>query len=93
MSPFKATCKDCGSELRGEQSEDIGDMMIAHHRQGRLDGSWTSGACGIFFVQEIDSEGKVVEGGKNQWLETTMNVVCRPWTGEILYDPRRKESR
>ncbi len=70
--------------------QEIGDLMIAHHRQGKLEGSWTRGACGIFFVEETNAEGKKVG---ERWLESTMNVVAKPWTGEIVYDPKRKEGR
>ena len=90
MTQLKATCRDCGTAMLGNNIPEISDLMIAHHRQGRLNGSWTSGACGIFFVEELNKEGKPVKG---EWVESTMNVIVKPWTGEILYDPRRSRGK
>lgn len=90
MSPFKAVCRDCSSELFGQNQREIGELMVEHHNQAREAGSWTSAACGIFFVEETDGVGKKVN---ERWLESTMGVVAKPWTGEIWFDPRRKEGR
>lgn len=93
MSPLKATCNDCGTQMVAEYLEDLGDLMIAHHNQSKEPGSWTSGGCGLFDVMETDNQGKVVEGGEQHALEATMNAVVTPWTKKVIYDPRRKEAR
>lgn len=93
MSPLKATCRDCKTEIIGEDLPEVGDLMIAHHHQGREAGSWTNAACDIFFVEEVDSEGKSIENGESRWLEATMCVVCMPYTGRLVYDSREYRPR
>ena len=87
MSPFKAKCRDCESELFGEDKQEIGKIMIEHHNTARLQGSWTSAACGLFFTKETDNEDKVIN---ERWLEATMNTVVTPWVGEVWFDPRKE---
>ena len=60
-------------------------MLLEHHHQAREAGSWTSAACGIFSVQETKVGGEVVN---DFWLEATMTVVVKPWTGILWHDIR-----
>ncbi len=89
MSPFKAICRDCDIELRGQEFSDVCDLMIEHHSQGRLEGSWTSGACGIFVVKETNNNYEEIEG-KERCLESNNNVIVTPWVGEIVYNPKSR---
>jgi len=87
--PFKAQCGNCEEVIRGKDLPELYRLMIEHHNKKRRKG-WIGGGCGVFYVEEIDDEGKSRIGTEG-WLMATMNVIVTPGGEKVIYDPNREK--
>lgn len=87
--PFKGFCIICNTEISAETKPEFGEALIAHHKswQERSMG-YIEDRCNVFQAVETDAEGKVV--GEPFGLDTTMEIVCRSWTGFLWYEGKSR---